>query len=82
MKLTWNQRRALENLSYCPNGAPPRGVADQFCGIYPYLCGATARSALVALNGKGLVDCFGSPLRYRITDAGRRALEESRDEAR
>lgn len=80
MKLTWNQRRALENLGRFPDGASPREIADLPVGIHPWLCGASARSAVMALVRKGLAECHDtrSPLRYRITPAGRAALEKEK----
>jgi hypothetical protein len=83
MKLTWNQRRALENVAAHGVGAEvtPRQIRDPSWGVLPYLCGASARSALTSLTRKGLVECIPtSPFRYRITPAGRAALEkETRD---
>lgn len=79
MKLTWNQKRALENLDRYPDGASPREIADLPAGIYPWLCGASARSAVTALVRKGFAECHDtrSPMRYRITKAGRQALATS-----
>lgn len=80
MKLTWNQRRALENLDRHPDGAPARLLADPAVGIYPYLCGASARSAAMALVRKGFAEVSdaGSPMRYRITPIGRLALDKEK----
>lgn len=79
MKLTWNQKRALENLDRYPDGAPTKLLADPMVGIYPYLCGASARSAARALVRKGFAEVSdaSSPMRYRITEAGRAALREN-----
>ncbi len=78
--LTWNQQRALDNLSHYPDGATPRQLADPFAYFHPYLCGASARSAVMALVRKGLaeVSSAGAPMRYRLTAAGRSALAEGR----
>lgn len=79
--LTWNQRRALERLSERQGGSSPREIAEPFRYFAPYLCGSGARSALMALVRKGLAEVAsaGSPIRYRITEAGRAALEPADD---
>lgn len=80
MKLTWNQRRALERLVQNAFEGPPREIAESPRPSGPYLCGSAARAALVALVRKGLVELVGdSPFRYRITDAGRDALTSSKE---
>lgn len=81
MKLTLNQQRALENTAAMGIGAQvtSRQIADSSWGVHPYLCGASARTALMALSRKGLVECIPtSPIRYRITPAGRNALDKER----
>lgn len=83
MKLTWNQRRALENLSRSIGSATSSELSDAYHGIYPYLCGASARTALMALARKGLAECIPtSPIRYKITSAGRAALAAKEGEQR
>ena len=79
--LTWNQRRALERLSGRADSSTPREVAEPFQYFAPYLCGSGARSALMALARKGLVEVAsdGPPIRYRITASGRTALEPADD---
>ncbi len=81
-KLTWNQQRALQNLERFPDGAPTRWLADPYAYFQPYLCGASARSAVMALVAKGLAECSDarSPMRYRLTPAGiaRAAMQEGR----
>ena len=73
-ELTWNQHRALRNLAK-HGPATPRECADPFEYFTPYLCGASARSALMALVRKGLAKCIPtSPLRYEATEAGRALL--------
>lgn len=80
MKLTWNQRRALTNLmNFGEEGASSRQCSESPRLGGNYLCGSAARTALMALERKGMANSFSSsPIRYRITDAGRRALEEIR----
>lgn len=77
-KLTWNQRRAATNMLAAGAETPvtPREIADLGWGQYPYLCGASARSAIMALVRKGLAEVVsaGSPMTYRLTPAGREAL--------
>jgi len=79
VKLTWNQRRALENLNKFGDnlaGASSRDIAEGNFGCSPCLCGSAARSALMALERKELVRSFSfNPIRYRITEAGKAALE-------
>ncbi len=81
-KLTWNQKRALLRLSDRGGCATPREVAEPFHYFSPYLCGSGARSALMSLARKGLVEVAsaGSPISYRITPAGSAALTEGKDE--
>lgn len=77
MKLTWNQRRALERLVICAFEGTPREIAESPASGGNYLCGSAARTALMALTRKGLAECIStSPMRYRITPAGRAALEK------
>lgn len=78
MKLTWNQRRALERMA--ARGDDPYGLTTaqmaELPDVRPYLCGASARTAAMALVRKGLAECIPvSPLHYRITEAGRQALK-------
>jgi len=76
MKLTWNQRRALERLVDCGGDATPRNVAEPPRLGGNYLCGSAARTTLMALARKGLAECIpASPIRYRITAAGRNLIE-------
>ncbi len=77
VRLTWNQRRGLENLNRFPDGASARDLADPHFS-YPYLRAATSRSVIMALAAKGLAECYDarSPMRYRITDAGRALLDK------
>ena len=77
--LTWNQRRALTNMLArgAATAVTPREISDPFAYFRPYLCGSAARSALMSLARKGLVEVnTTSPLRYLMTDAGRRALSD------
>lgn len=78
MKLTWNQRRALENLVQYPSGASSGMLADMGVRIHPYLCGASARTAVMALVRKGLAEIVsaGTPMRFRITSEGQLLLVE------
>jgi len=79
MKLTWNQRRALERLVICAFEGTPREIAESPSSGGKYLCGSAARTALMALTRKGIVECIPtSPLRYRITESGRNALDSER----
>lgn len=81
-KLTWNQWRALHNLSgHGVTGASPREISDPPWPP-PYLCVSAARSACMSLVRDGLaqVSYAGSPMTYRITDAGRLALAEREGE--
>lgn len=80
MKLTWNQRRALENLAGCTGSVSSRMLADPSHGVFPYLCGASARTAVMALVRKCLaeVTSTNSPMLFRITPAGRQALATSK----
>lgn len=75
VKLTWNQRRALERLVENAFEGTPREISESYRLVGGYLCGSAARTSLMALQRKGLVDCIPtSPLRYRINSAGRAAL--------
>lgn len=81
MKLTWNQQRALENTVAMGIGAEvtPRQISERYHGVYPFLCGASARSALKSLTRRGLVERIPtSPIRYSITPSGRNALDKER----
>jgi hypothetical protein len=73
--LTWNQRRALENLIRSGGEATAVQITDKPTG--KYLCGSAARSALRAVVRKGCAEKIGScPLTYRVTEKGRASLEE------
>ncbi len=79
MKLTWNQKRALERLVERGFQATAREVAENPKPSGKYLCGSAARSALDSLvRHKGLVVVTRwNPRVYLITDAGRSALQNS-----
>ena len=82
--LTWNQERALQNLAKYAGAVTPRQISEPFAYFNQYLCVSAARAALGGLARKGFAEAVNStvgPRRYRITDAGRRALAEAaRDE--
>lgn len=75
VNLTWNQRRALERLVENAFEGRAREISEFYRQDGKYLSTSAARTALMALRRKGLVDCIStSPIRYRINSAGRAAL--------
>jgi len=79
-RLTWNQFRALKNLERLGGEAPAKNVGESYHGLFPYLCGDSARSALYALERRGLVEVSSrAPLSYRLSDAARAALARSEE---